>query len=82
MASIRDLIDGVIKVAHVASSVIPGAGLVEQGAEIGGKIVDIIDGLTAHAEPDQQAAMQEARKQLSDVVKAKAAATSSRLRGG
>jgi hypothetical protein len=79
--NIRSLIDSVINVAHVASSVIPGAGLVAEGAQIGEKIIDIIDGLTAHAEPDQQPAMQEARTKLAEAVKAKAAATSARLRG-
>lgn len=78
---IKDLIDGVIKVAHIASGVIPGAGMIEQGAQIGGKIIDIIDGLTAHADPSQQAEMQAARATLAEAVKAKAAATSARLRG-
>jgi hypothetical protein len=44
--NIRSLIDSVINVAHIASSVIPGAGLVAEGAQIGEKIIDIIDGLT------------------------------------
>jgi hypothetical protein len=81
MTSIRQLIDEVISVAHVASSVIPGAGLVEQGGKIGEKIIDIIDDLTTDAEPDQQPQMQEARAKLAEAVKAKAAATSARLRG-
>ncbi|MES2902699.1 MAG: hypothetical protein V4696_00795 [Pseudomonadota bacterium] len=78
---IRSLIDGVVKLAGIASNVIPGAGLVANGAAIGGKIIDIIDGLQESADPDQQAEMKVARKQLSDAVKAKAAATSARLRG-
>ena len=36
---IRSLIDGVVKLANMASVVIPGAGLVAKGAEIGGKIL-------------------------------------------
>lgn len=78
---IRSLIDGVVKVANLASAVIPGAKLVAGGAEIGGKILDILDGLKADADPSQQAEMQAAREKLSAAVKAKAKATSDRLRG-
>lgn len=77
----RSLIDGVVKVANMASAIIPGAGLVGKGAEIGGKIIDIIDGLKEHADPSQQAEMQAARATLSAAVKAKAKSTSDRLRG-
>lgn len=77
----RSLIDGVVKVANIASNVIPGAGLVGKGAAIGGKIMDLIDDLKKHATPDQQAEMQAARAKLSDAVKAKAKSTSDRLRG-
>lgn len=78
---IRSLVDGVVKVAKLAAGIIPGANLVAGGAEIGGKILDIMDDLKADADPDQQAEMQEARAELSAAVKAKAAATSARLRG-
>ena len=78
---IRSLIDGITKVANIAATVIPGAGLVGKGAEIGGKILDVIDGLQEHATPDQQPAMQAARAKLAEAVKAKAKSTSDRLRG-
>jgi hypothetical protein len=77
----RSIIDKVASLAHMASSFIPAAGLVEQGVEIGGEIIDIIDGLHEHADPSQQAELQVARQKLSDAVKAHAASTSARLRG-
>lgn len=79
--NIKSLIDGVISLANMASTVIPGAGLVAKGAQIGEKIIGIIDDLKEHADPAQQPQMQEARAKLAEVVKAKAAATSARLRG-
>lgn len=79
--NIKDLIDGVIKVANLASNVIPGAGLVAQGGAIGEKIIGIIDDLQQHADPSQQAEMQAERAKLADAVKAHAASTSDRLRG-
>jgi hypothetical protein len=77
----RSIIANVGSLAHMAAKFIPAAGMVEQGAAIGGKIIDIIDGLHEHADPSQQAELQTARKTLSDAVKAKARATSDRLRG-
>lgn len=79
--NIRSLIDSAIQLAHVAAAVIPGAGLAEDGLKIGQKIIDVIDGLKAHADPTQQPALQEARATLAETVKAKAKATSARLRG-
>lgn len=78
---VRSLVDSLIQLAHVASAVIPGAGLVEEGAKIGEKIIDVIDELKTHADPTQQPALQEARDKLADAVRTKAAATSARLRG-
>lgn len=77
----RSIIAGVTKIADMASTFIPQAKLVSGGAQLGGHIIDLIDGLKEHADPSQQAEMQAARKKLSDAVKAKAAATSDRLRG-
>jgi hypothetical protein len=77
----RSIIASVVKVADMASTFIPQAKLISGGAELGGQIIDLIDGLHDHADPAQQAEMQAARKKLSDAVKAKAAATSARLRG-
>lgn len=76
------MLAAVTKLANVASVVIPQAKLVGSAAQMGGKILDIIDGLKDQGNPADQAAMQDARKTLSDAVKAKAAATSNRLRGG
>ncbi len=78
---IRSLIDGVVKVADMASNFIPGAGLVGKGVEIGTKIIGIIDDLGDDIPIDKQAEVQEARATLAATVKAKAVATSSRLRG-
>lgn len=77
----RSIIANVGSLAHMAARFIPAAGMVEQGAAIGGKIIDIIDGLHEHADPAQQAELQSARSALATAVKAKAAATSARLRG-
>ncbi len=77
----KALIAGIVKVADMASVVLPQAKIVGGAANMGGKILDIIDGLKDQAEPAQQAEMQAARDKLATAVKAKAAATSARLRG-
>ena len=77
----KALIAGIVKVADMASVVLPQAKIVGGAASMGGKIIDIIDGLKDKADPADQAAMQEARAKLATAVKAKAAATSARLRG-
>lgn len=82
MPDLRSLIHAVGNLADMASAVIPGAGLVSKGADIGEKIIGIIDDLKAEApELSQQAELQARRNKLSTAVKAKAAATSDRLRG-
>lgn len=78
---LRDMLATVTKLANIAAVVLPQAKIVGGAAQMGGKILDIIDGLQEHADPAQQAEMQAARKKLSDAVKAKAAETSARLRG-
>ena len=78
---IRDLLATVTKLANVAAVVIPQAKLVGGAANLGTKVLDIIDDLKDQGDPADQAAMQAARKTLSDAVRAKAAATSARLRG-
>ncbi len=78
---LRALVDGVVKVANLASGLIPGAGFVGKGVEIGTKIIGIIDELGDDIPLDQQDEARAARAALSDAVKAKAAATSARLRG-
>lgn len=78
---IRDMLATVTKLANIASVVLPQAKMVGGAAQMGGKILDIIDGLKDHADPAEQAELQEARAKLATAVKAKAAATSARLRG-
>ena len=78
---IRDLLDRAEALALAAADVIPGAGLVGNAIEIGEKILDVIDALKEDVTPEMQPEMQEARAKLAESVKAKAAATSARLRG-
>ena len=78
---IRELLAAATKLADVAATVLPQAKLVGGAAQIGTKIIDVIDGLKEHADPSQQAEMQAARAKLAEAVKAKAKATSARLRG-
>jgi hypothetical protein len=80
--NIKGLIEQAIKLADVASAFIPGAGLAAGGARLAGKIVDVIDTLTAKA-PDQKTTEQllAARDKLRASVSAKAGRTSARLRG-
>ena len=77
----KALIAGIVKVADMASVVLPQAKIVGGAANMGGKILDIIDGLRGQGSLEDQAALQEARAKLATAVKAKASATSARLRG-
>lgn len=78
----RSIINTVESLAHSVSGFIPGAGMVEGAAEIGGKVLDVIDAVSAHADPSDQPRLQAARKDLAAKVTAHAKSTSSRLRGG
>jgi hypothetical protein len=77
--NISNLIDQAIALAKAAAPMVPTLGA---GAAIAEKIVGIIDDLTDDA-PDTrtQQEMQEQRAILAEAVKAKARATSDRLRG-
>ncbi len=77
----KALIAGIVKVADMASVVLPQAKIVGGAANMGGKILDIIDGLRGQGTLEDQAELQAARTKLATAVKAKAAATSARLRG-
>jgi len=77
----KALIAGIVQVADMASVVLPQAKIVGGAANMGGKILDIIDGLRGQGSLEDQAALQEARAKLATAVKAKAATTSARLRG-
>lgn len=78
MASISELIDRAIELAKAAAPLVPALGA---GALIAEKVVDIIDGLGDEIPADKQTEAQAARALLADAVRAKAAATSDRLRG-
>ncbi len=77
----KAMLETVTKLANIASVVLPGAKVVGGAANMGGKILDIIDGLKTQGDPAEQADMQLARDKLATAVKAKAKATSARLRG-
>lgn len=79
--TIKDMLATVTKLANIASVVLPQAKIVGGAADLGGKILDIIDGLKDQGDPAEQADMQLARDKLATAVKAKAKATSARLRG-
>lgn len=78
MADIRDLIDKAIDLAKTVAPLVPTVGAAAGVAE---KVVDIIDSLGDDIPVDQQEAAQTARRELADAVRAKAQATSDRLRG-
>jgi hypothetical protein len=79
MADIKKLIESALSMAKMAAPLIPVLG---SGVAIGEKIMGIIDDLSDDV-PDArtQEAMQKDRAMLAEAVKAKAAATSDRLRG-
>ena len=82
MADFRAIVDQVESLAHLAANFIPGAGMVEGAAKIGGKVLDLVDAVSEHAEPSDQPRLQAARKELAAKVTAHAKATSDDLRGG
>lgn len=75
----KGLIDSVLGVAKKLGPMIPG---LSNGIALGEKVIDIIDDLKSDAPDDRTAAQMDAdRAALAEKVKAKAAATSNRLRG-
>lgn len=78
MADIRALLDKALEMAEMAGPLIPVVGT---GAAIGGKIIDLIDSFGNEIPIDKQAEAQKVRSELAKAVKAKASATSARLRG-
>lgn len=77
----RNIVSTVETLAHSVSAFIPGASAVEGAAKIGGKVLDVIDAVSAHADPADQPRLQAARSELAEKVKAHAKSTSDRLRG-
>jgi len=82
MADFRSIVQSVASLAHMAANFVPGAGMVEAAANIGGKVLDLVDAVSAHADPADQPALQAARAALAAKVTAHAKATSDDLRGG
>jgi len=78
---IRNLLDQAIKLADLADNFIPMASNVTAALKMGNGVLDVIDGIKEQATPADQPRLQEARAKLAASVKAKAAATSARLRG-
>lgn len=79
--NIHTLLDSVKSLSQVVGTVIPGAGLISKGVEIGEKVLGIIDDLKEDVPLERQGEMKEARDRLSTIVKQKARNTSDRLRG-
>lgn len=79
--NIRAMVDGLVQAADAASVLIPQAGLISSGVKVGEKLLDIFDTLGDDIPADKQPEAQASRAKLAEVIKAKAKATSSRLRG-
>lgn len=79
--NLGNLVTQVQNFAHMASGLIPGAGLADKGIAIGKKIIDIIDDIKEEVPLEQQETLQASRAQLAHAVGIKADETSARLRG-
>ena len=78
---IRAIVNKVLTLADSVNDFLPASGLTQKGIDLARKVDDLIGTLGADIPLDQQAEAQAARAQLAAKVKAKAAATSDRLRG-
>lgn len=78
---ISALTEKIMSMGSSLASMIPGANIVSGGIELGKKVIDIIDELGDDIPLEQQEEAQAVRAALAEAVKAKAAATSDRLRG-
>lgn len=81
MTDFRSIVSSVESLAHMAAAFVPGAGMVEAGAKISGKVLDLVDAVSEHADPADQARLQAARKELAAKVTAHANSTADDLRG-
>lgn len=81
MANIGTIVDKVLNLADSVNDFLPGAPLTQGAIDLARKVEDLVATIGDDIPLDRQAEAQAARKKLSDAVKAKAAATSARLRG-
>lgn len=81
MPDIRSIVDKVLDVADTVNDFLPGAPLTQGAIDLGRKVEDLVDSVGDHIPLDKQGEAQEIRAKLAATVKAKAAATSDRLRG-
>lgn len=79
--NLESLFNQVQTLARSASTILPGAGLVDKGIDIGKKILAVVDGLGEHIPPERQGELQATRKALAEAVGIKADKTADRLRG-
>lgn len=81
MADIKKIFTTVLTLADSVNDYLPGAAVSQGAINLARKMGDVIDSFGDDIPLEQQGAAQAARKQLAEAVKAKAAATSDRLRG-
>lgn len=82
MANIKDIVAKVLNLADSVNEYLPGAPLTQGAIDLARKVGDLVDTIDDEIPLDQQAQAKAARAQLAEAVKAKAASTSNRLRGG
>ena len=78
---IKAIVNKVLSLADTVNDYLPAAPITQGAIDLGHKVVDLVDSIGDDIPLDQQAAAQATRAELAAAVKAKAAATSSRLRG-
>lgn len=80
MSDLKTFIDEFARVADLAATVLPAAGIAAGTARIGSKLVEIIDDLKPHATGESATALQAAHDAIVAAVVSKAEDTSARLR--
>lgn len=81
MADMKSIVDKVLDVADTVNDFLPMHGLSQGGIDLARKVEDLVGSIGDDIPLDKQAEAQATRAALAAKVKAKAAATSSRLRG-
>lgn len=79
--NIGDIVAKVLSLADTVNDYLPGAPLTQGAIDLGHKVMDLVDSIGDEIPLDKQADAQAARAALAETVKAKAKATSDRLRG-
>lgn len=82
MADIKAIVKQILDVADTVNDFLPMSGLTQGGIDLARKVSDLVGSIGTEIPLDQQEAAQATRAALAEKVKAKAAATSDRLRGG